>query len=146
MRDQLIKMLKEQEGTGPKKGGLYMPYQCPADKLTIGWGHNLEANGIPDHIAEQLLKHDVANATIECASKFDWFGELDAVRRDVVVNMVFNMGMPTFNSFKNTIRLIAGGDYVNASIEMLNSRWARQVKGRARVLSEMMKTGAYPQE
>ena len=35
------------------------PYRCPAGKLTIGYGHNLEANGISEEIANQLLHEDL---------------------------------------------------------------------------------------
>jgi lysozyme len=38
---------------------------------------------------------------------------------------------------------IEAGDFDTASVEMLDSRWARQVKSRATKLSDAMKTGEF---
>jgi len=47
-----IEQLKHDEGIR------LFPYQCSADKLTIGYGRNLEDNGISEHEAEQMLLTD----------------------------------------------------------------------------------------
>jgi hypothetical protein len=39
------------------------------------------------------------------------------------------------------IAAIAAGDYYGAGVELLASCWAEQVKGRALVIAEMMRTG-----
>ena len=47
----------------------------------------------------------------------------------------------SLSKFVNTLAHIEEGRYDEASVEMLDSRWARQVGDRAKVLSEMMRTG-----
>jgi len=116
------------------------PYKCSAGKLTIGVGRNIEDRGITRDEAEYMLKNDIKQSIAE-AEKFDWYKGLSAARKRVVVNMIFNLGAPTFRKFKGTIRLIKNRNYAAASVEMLDSRWARQVGVRATRLSKMMRDG-----
>ncbi len=111
-------------------------------KFTIGYGHNIEDNGISQAVANLIFYEDVETARSECR-EFAWFGSLDEVRAAVVINMVFNMGMPTFKEFKKTIGYIEANDYEAAAIEMLDSVWSRQVGYRSEQLSEMMRTGKW---
>ena len=67
--------------------------------------------------------------------------ELDEARQMVCINMAFNLGMPRLNRFKKMWAAIHKGDYGTAALEMLDSKWADQVKGRALRLSNIMKTG-----
>jgi lysozyme len=60
--------------------------------------------------------------------------------------MIFNLGIARFSAFKKTISLIEEGSYSEAAQEMLDSRWANQVGSRANELSEMMRTGLWPEE
>ena len=46
-----------------------------------------------------------------------------------------------FDQFKKMISALEVGDYEEASIQMLDSRWADTVKSRATHLAEQMKTG-----
>ena len=70
-----------------------------------------------------------------------WFDGLDEVRKKVLVDMAFNMGMKTLKTFKNTLKMVANGDYDGASKGMLQSKWAKQVGKRAERLAHMMRTG-----
>lgn len=135
-----IDLLKKHEGLRLK------PYRCSADKLTIGYGRNLDDVGISEEEAEMLLLNDLLTANIEVENRFLWFQELDEVRKAVVVNMIFNLGIARFSAFKKTISLIEEGSYSEAAQEMLDSRWANQVGSRANELSEMMRTGLWPEE
>jgi len=67
----------------------------------------------------------------------------DSVRHDVFVDMVFNMGISRFSKFKKMLAAYEVDNYLEASRQMLDSKWARQVKGRAKRLAKMMKTGVY---
>ena len=53
MKNKWVELTKQFEGLRLK------PYNCPSGHLTIGYGHNLEANGITLEIAEELLKTDL---------------------------------------------------------------------------------------
>ncbi len=116
-------------------------YKCSNDKLTIGVGHNIEENPLPDEVIDLLFEMDVAQSIAEC-ERFVWYGPLDGVRKRVIVNMVFNMGLPTFLEFKMMIAALRIGDYEEASVQMMDSRWYRQVGDRAERLCQMMETGA----
>lgn len=120
-----------------------IPYRDTKGKLTIGIGRNLQDVGISQDEAFTLLSNDIMRAAQAARQAFHWFGNLDPVRQDVVVSMIFNMGLSKFREFENTIAAIEKGDYSLASVEMLDSEWHIEVKNRAKELSEMMKTGHY---
>ncbi len=116
------------------------PYVDTVGKVTIGVGRNLTDVGISEAEALVLLRNDIARATTD-ALTFPWFGSLDPARKAVVVSMIFNMGLPRFRGFANTIRSIEAGDYHDAAKRMLQSLWARQVGKRAERLAATMRTG-----
>lgn len=116
------------------------PYFCSAGKQTIGIGRNIEQRGISRDEAVYMLKNDIQDS-IAAAEHFPWYTGLNDVRKRVVVNMIFNLGMPTFKKFRGTIAAIHVGDWPEAKKQMLDSRWARQVGVRAKRLSNMMLTG-----
>lgn len=90
-----------------------------------------------------LLDNDIATVRREAERAFPWFSHLSPVRKDVVLNMAFNLGLPGFRRFKKTIAAIKAEDWEKAAREMLNSRWAKQVGKRAEELAAMMKRGKY---
>ena len=118
------------------------PYQCTAGKITIGYGRNLEDVGISEEEAEELLKGDI-NKVYSQLINYQWFAELDKIRSGVIVNMTFNLGLRGMLKFIKMINALSLKDYELAAKEMLDSRWARQVGGRATELAEQMRTGEY---
>ena len=119
------------------------PYKCTAGKLTIGVGRNLDDVGISKGEALHLLSQDIITAKDELVRVFPWTHELDEVRFQTLVNMVFNLGISRLAQFTKTMSLIHDGEYDAAATEMLDSRWAKQVGNRAIELSEQMRTGSY---
>ncbi len=134
---RLHEMLIRHEGLRLK------PYNDTVGKLTIGVGRNLDDVGITREEALMLLDNDIAKVRREVNRAFPWFAQLNPVRKNVVLNMVFNIGLPRFRQFKKTIAAIKAKDWEEAASQMLDSRWARQVGRRARELAAMMKTGKY---
>ena len=118
-----------------------MPYRCSEGKLTIGYGRNIEDRGITSDEAEYLLENDIRKAE-NCASGLvRSFWRLSDNQKIALVSMVFQMGYNGVSKFKKTIKAINDQDYEKASIEMLDSKWARQTPNRAKRLSKMMKEG-----
>ncbi|MGH8660625.1 MAG: glycoside hydrolase family protein [Burkholderiales bacterium] len=117
------------------------PYRDTRDKLTIGVGRNLDDVGITRAEALMLLNNDIATVRNEVERAFQWFSSLNAVRKAVVLDMVFNLGLPKFRQFEKTIAAIKAKNWEKAAREMLDSRWARQVGVRAKELAAMMKRG-----
>jgi len=94
-----VEFAKAREGT-VKENGKHKVYKCPAGYLTAGWGHNLEAHGIEDDIAEMWLIKDLCNSQNELIRNISYWEELDDVRQSVLVDMNFNMGWGTLSKFK----------------------------------------------
>jgi lysozyme len=130
--------LKRQiQTTGGFEGLRLFPYRCPAGKLTIGYGRNLEERGISRPEAEALLENDLLDA-YEVASKYSWFPALSTDRKLVIVDMIFNLGANGFSKFARMHEALELHDYDWAAKEMLDSRWATQVGRRSRILASLM--------
>ena len=134
--DRLVKQIKKHEGLELK------PYKCTSNKLTIGIGRNLEDVGISEIEAEYLLMNDL-DTYMTAAKTYDWYNGLNDPRKAVIVSMLFNMGQTNFNKFLKMKQALSVGDYPEAAKQMLDSRWAKQVKGRAVELSKQMETGKW---
>ena len=80
---------------------------------------------------------------MKMANEFDWYAGLNDARKAVIISMLFNLGRGGFNKFLKFKQALAEGDHLTASREMLDSRWAKQVKGRAVELSKQMETGKW---
>lgn len=110
--------------------------------LTVGVGHlvvkkdNLKfGDRITIQQCNLLLENDINTAINELSKIFDLSDYPDNVI-EVLVEMMYNLGYVRFSKFKKTITYIKNKDYVSASKEMLDSLWARQVKSRAKKLSD----------
>lgn len=140
--ESIVVIMKELEELLVRHEGLRLkPYTDTVGKVTIGVGRNLDDVGISKDEALLLLQSDIERVVIQANANFPWYPKLDNVRKDVILSMLFNMGLSRFSGFKNTIGLIASGKYQQASEEMLKSTWAKQVGQRSIELSHMMATG-----
>ena len=133
----LIEQLKRHEGRSLK------PYKCTANKTTIGYGRNLDGNGISLEEAEIMLINDIREVESELSRKLMAFISLSKPRQDALVNMGFNLGVAGLLKFNNMIEALNHADYERAAREMLNSKWAKQVGKRADDLARQMKEGTY---
>ena len=156
-RDDLIKQIAHHEGIVLK---VYI------DSLgfdTIGIGRNLEhrgiadlelahmektisdiyENGITEEDAYFLAHQDIGIVEKELLSSRSIVRELDAIRQRVLVDMAFNMGMPRLNKFVLMWKAIDSQNFSSAALEMMDSRWARQVKSRANTLAYAMEYGKF---
>jgi lysozyme len=152
MNNLLLQQLKRHEGFRTRV------YQCTGGFDTIGYGYNLDANplaltnyeivkfrkeGMDEKVAEWLLLRMIDQCTGQLAKSLDWFESLDDARQSVLINMCFNLGLKGLLGFKTTLAMVRAGDYVLAAENMLKSKWAGQVKGRAVELALQMRTGAF---
>jgi len=119
------------------------PYKDTVGKLTIGIGRNLDDVGITRDEALMLLENDIKIARDELLSNFPSFNSLQDARLDCLINMVFNMGISRFKGFKLMIAALGTHEYNEAAVQMLDSKWARQVGKRATELSVQMRLGYY---
>lgn len=128
-------LIKKHEGLRLK------PYKCTAGKISIGYGRNLDDNGITKYEAETMLNNDIQNCYAECVKLKCW-NSLNEARQAVLLDMCFNLGISRLKNFKKMLAALDRADYTSAAVEMLESNWAKQVKSRATELSEIMKKGA----
>lgn len=132
-------------------------YTDSVGKRTIGYGYNVTDRGtaaiekvtgrpydgtITPTEATILLERDIVATEAEARGAFPWLKELTPVRQRVVLDMAFNMGVPVLKTFRQTLLALRDREYVLAARRMLQSKWARQTKGRAVRLARMMETGA----
>ncbi len=141
--DKIIERVKRFEGFEDK------PYKDTVGKTTIGYGRNLEANPLSlsevqvllnrvewnskkdaEDWAEMLLKHDLQRHTREIRDNFPLEEQPDNVRA-VLIDMGYNVGVPTLMSFEGMLHAMHNRDYKQAAVELLDSKYAEQVKTRA---------------
>ncbi len=134
------------------------PQQCPSGKRITGVRRNLDDCPLtPDEIAvvghdgrtekitleaaSYLLGNDIKRTCAELDRGLPWWRQLDEVRRRVLVNMAFDLGIHRLRGFHTALGWIRQGHYASAAGEMLLSVWAEQVGDRASRLARMMRTG-----
>ena len=129
----LIEQIKIHEGFRAK------PYRCTANILTIGYGFAIKDLELDEDIAEQILIKKLYDLQCKIQDKFKWFDDLPQEAQDVVTNMCYQLGVTGFSKFKKTIRLLKTHKFKEASIEMLDSKWALQTPNRAEELSLILR-------
>jgi len=87
----------------------------------------------------EVFEKDVQKMIKEAKILFPNFDSLPEEVQQVIVNMTFNMGRPRLSNFKKFISYINESKWEEASKEMLNSAWAKQVGKRAQRLSDRIK-------
>lgn len=135
-----------------------MPYKCPAGFLTIGIGHNLDANplnsqevkvlgdwkkGITKNAALYLLRRDVYKIELELCKKLRFWQALDDERQYALIDMAFNLGVVGLLKFRRMLAAMEIGDYRGAAKECLNSKYAKDVGVRARRIARTIETGEF---
>ena len=110
---------------------------------TIGVGRNLRDKGLSQAEAEALLANDLLESTAAVMSDIPCAFRLDEIRRAVLVNMAFNLGIGGLLKFTRMLTAVEAGDYDRAASEMMDSTWAKQVGQRADRLARQMQTGEW---
>lgn len=116
-------------------------YKCTGDKWSIGYGRNLEDRGISLAEAEFMLENDIAACIAELNRAIPNWQKHNSVRQNVLVELVYNLGMPRLLGFKKALAAMDQANYPLAAAELLDSKWADQVGQRAETLAEMIRTG-----
>lgn len=110
--------------------------------LTIGIGRNIDPDaggGISQDEADYMFNNDLKNKIADLDKRLPWWRNLSPIRRRVLIDMCFQMGIRKLLTFVNTLGAIQNGDYVGGARMMLESDWARlQTPNRARRLAKMM--------
>jgi len=123
--------------------GRHMLYKCTSDKWTGGWGRNLTDKGISEYEATIMLDSDISDALTDLRRVFthDEFELLTFNRKMALTDMMFNLGMSQFRTFKKMIQAIKDKNFDKAAIELMDSNYATQVGIRAVKNSKLIKEG-----
>ena len=129
MKNKLVKKIldhiKEYEGYSN------VLYKCTSNKWTIGYGRNLQDVGISKDEAEYMLNNDVDIAIQELEDNFDLWN-LPEAAQIVLVDMCYNLGLTKLLDFKLMLKAIQDDDWQEAAHQLMSSKYASQVKRRAR--------------
>jgi lysozyme len=118
-------------------------YQDSVGVWTIGYGTNLQELTVDDELATEWLYDALRKAEVS-AGGYPWFRtHLNQARKDVVVEMIYNLGLSRFDKFAKLKLALSEQKFAAASDEMLASVWAEQVGVRALRLATQMRTGEY---
>ena len=90
--------------------------------LTAGIGRNLESVAFTNEEINLMFKNDLARARCG-AETFYLYEVLNDIRREVLIEMVFQMGLKGVGKFKRFFRAAQARDWEAAHKEMLDSKW-----------------------
>lgn len=104
--------------------------------LTIGYGYNVSANGLPKDIAEVLLVRyaEAAEVTVRAMFPPAHFTWLNAEHYRVMANIVYQLGAVKFRKFVKFIAAVGKNDLETARLELIDSAWFRQSGVRSKEL------------
>lgn len=115
--------------------------------LTIGVGRLIDkrrGGGITQEESRYLLRNDIRKRISQCEQRFEWWHSIDDARQGVILCMAFQLGVNGVANFKRMGAALRIRDYITASIEMLDSDWARkQTPARAQRMAQVMRSGVW---
>lgn len=117
-------------------------------KCSIGYGHDLSefaaahTGPITMTQAETLLQEDLEQAEYAVDKQFAaWIDCLSDVRQEVLVEMVFQLGMGGLMGFHKMLMSLSAGDYAGAAAQMIMSEWHAETPARCEELADIISTG-----
>ena len=138
--ERLLKSVKAHEGYRNKV------YLDSLGKRTVGVGHLcVEDFWEDDKEYEEkflltILEHDLKSAIKSAERLCSDCPDLKDQAKEIIVEMVFQLGKTGVSKFRNMWKALKVPDYPTAAKEMLDSRWAKQTPGRAKEMSDHMRS------
>ena len=128
--ENLLKKIKQSEGYSKTV------YQCTEGYDTIGYGFAVKDLELTEEVSEIILREKLIKLKKDIENRFEWVANAPSMIKNVVIEMCYQLGINGFSKFKRTIYYFETEQYWEASIEMLDSRWAKQTPNRAKKLSD----------
>jgi lysozyme len=118
MRENLIKLIKEEEGFSTK------PYLCPAKRWTIGYGSTFYEDGTPVKESDRPIDEARALSMLEVHLKrrvhtvIERFVQVQLTDNqfDAITSFIYNVGGGNFQK-STLLRKLNAGDYLGAADE-----------------------------
>jgi|TARA_R110000772_G_scaffold256291_1_gene372783 lysozyme len=124
-QEEIKQMLIKHEGM------VCSPYKCSEGFLTLGVGRNLDANGISEDEAMYLLDNDIKRVIESLNKNWGAWMTQPSKARMVSIDCTFQMGITGWMAFRHTRALMEMGCWLEASEEILRSKYAIQTPSRA---------------
>ncbi|GAA9913799.1 hypothetical protein VN0823_05240 [Helicobacter pylori] len=120
-------------------------YTDKTGHLTIGYGYNLsvysyESKRITKPQAYGFLT-DILKENHKALLSYGWYKNLDAMRRMVILDLSYNLGLSGLLKFKQFIKAIEDKNYALAVERLQKSPYFNQVRKRASRDMEILKLG-----
>ena len=139
--DRLLESVKKHEGYRNKV------YLDTLGKRTVGVGHLCvedfweDDKEYEEKFLMTILEHDLQTAIKGAKDLMAENGcmDIDEQAEEIIIEMVFQLGKTGVSKFKNMWKALAELNYIGASYEMLDSRWAKQTPNRANAMAKTMK-------
>jgi GH24 family phage-related lysozyme (muramidase) len=141
--DMGMKMTMQHEGVR------YKPYKDSLGLWTIGVGHLIgDGKTLPDEW-NRTLSHDEVMALYEkdyehhkeYAQRIPAFNNMNESGKSALIDLTFNMGPSWYKKWPTLMKQLSAGSFDEAADNLLDSKWARQVKGRAITITELIRNG-----
>jgi len=107
-------------------------YKCSENYSTIGYGRNIELNGIRQAEADFMLENDIENVFLDLDRNIPMWKFEPMNIRIVLCDMCYNLGIKKLLKFKFFLEAVEEADYQTASEEILDSKYSSQVPNRAK--------------
>ncbi len=120
-------------------------YKDSLGKRTIGYGHLCVEDHWEDdkkyekEYLEEIFNKDFDNAHFNANTLIE-DRKINDVAKEVIIEMVFQLGIGGVSKFKNMWKALDSEDYGEASFQMLDSLWAKQTPARAGKLAGKMRS------
>jgi lysozyme len=127
--DETIMALKDDEGFNGS------PYLDHLGNPTIGYGTLLPLSRAESVL---LLRHRLIQKENDLMLSTT-FRQANADARSILLNMAYQLGTKGLLKFKKMLQALDEHDYEEASVQMLDSKWATQTPERANRLADLMR-------
>ena len=142
--ERLMESVKKHEGYRNKV------YLDTLGKRTVGVGHLCvedfweDDKEYEEKFLMEILADDLQNAIKGARELKEEHSctDIDEIAQEILVEMVFQLGKNGVSKFRNMWKALAEKNYIGASYEMLDSRWAKQTPNRAKSMADQMKACA----
>jgi lysozyme len=106
---------------------------------TIGYGFAIKDLELDTDVCDIILERKLKNLEDRVNLKFSWYKYMPQEIKDVVMEMCYQLGVTGVSKFKKTLAYLQDKRWEEASVEMLDSLWAKQTPNRAKELSNRVK-------
>tara|TARA_R110002020_G_scaffold217324_1_gene425141 strand:- start:116 stop:523 length:408 start_codon:yes stop_codon:yes gene_type:complete len=126
---QLIERIAVNEGFRSKV------YKCSEGVDTIGHGFTW----LSEEESLHILTGRVSQLHLKLLDDLDWYKDMPPEIQGVIIEMCFQIGFSGVMKFRKMIANMQDKNWKEASIEMLDSLWAKQTPSRANRLADIVR-------